>query len=568
MAKYVAPGVYVEEFDSGVKAIDGVGSSTAGMIGLAEKGPVIGRPVLLTDFAEYKQHFGGYLPEQEYGSYRFLPNAVEQFFINGGSACYVMRVAPEDAATAQSAAGPVRMTARSPGAWGNTIQAVLTRCVRACTQVLAADSKMQYQLKDASGFRAGDIIACRGGGRTSYHKIIALTESAITTDPALPGDVVDADPAPRRTLEACGVDLVIRSGDEEEKFTGCSLNPTAADNLSAVAEKSTLAALALTVEDRADDLLVLLGGRAEDAELRMELSGGTNGTLTDIRAAVFNGADGGPGRRTGIEAFRDVGDVSIMAVPGITDVDVQAGLIAHCEALDSRFAVLDAPRDCTTVDDLNARRSAYDTPYAALYAPWVQMYDILLRRENDQPPSGSVCGIYARVDKKRGVYRAPVNEEVRNCTGISARYSMEEQNKLGRNGVNLIRSVPGQGIRVWGARTCSHDAVGQYVNVQRFFIFLKESIRANTNWVRFESNDALLWSRARETIERFLETLRRNGALVGASPAEAYCVNVGADTMTQDDIRSGRLICEIGVALIRPSQFVRFRIVQNVQSAT
>ena len=130
MAEYLAPGVYVEEFDSGVKAMEGVGTSTAGFLGLAERGPVTGRPVLLTSFAEYQRRFGGCLPEQEYGSCRFLPNAVEQFFTNGGSTCYVMRVAPEDAAIAQSAEGPVQVTARDPGAWANTMQVLLTRCVR------------------------------------------------------------------------------------------------------------------------------------------------------------------------------------------------------------------------------------------------------------------------------------------------------------------------------------------------------------------------------------------------------------------------------------------------------
>lgn len=184
MAEYLAPGVYMEEFDSGVKAMEGVGTSTAGFLGLAEKGPVMGHPVLLTSFAEYQRRFGGYLSELEYGSYRFLPNAVEQFFTNGGSTCYVMRVAPEDAAIAQSAEGPIRVTARDPGAWANTMQAILTRCVRARTQVLAAEGDGRYQLKDAAGFRAGDILACRSGDTVSYHKITALAGIGICA-PAL-----------------------------------------------------------------------------------------------------------------------------------------------------------------------------------------------------------------------------------------------------------------------------------------------------------------------------------------------------------------------------------------------
>lgn len=568
MAEYLAPGVYVEEFDSGVKAMEGVGTSTAGFLGLAERGPVTGRPVLLTSFAEYQRRFGGYLSEQEYGSCRFLPNAVEQFFTNGGCTCYVMRVVPEDAAIAQSAEGPIRLTARNPGTWANTMQVLLTRCVRARTQVLAAEGDGRYQLKDAAGFRAGDILACRSGDTVSYHKVTALAGSVITAEPPLPDDAVDTDLVPQHTVEACGVDLVIRGGGQEETFAGCSLNPLAPDYLPAAAEKSTLAALTLTVEDKTDDLLVLLGAQAGDTELCIGLAGGANGTLKGINSGVFNGTDGGPGKRTGIEAFREIRDVSIMAVPGITDVSVQAKLIAHCENLTSRFAVLDAPLDCTSVDALNAHRSAYDTSYAALYAPWVQVYDPLLKRPVFLPPSGSVCGIYARVDIERGVHKAPANEIVKGCTGLAVQYNEAEQSKLNPNGVNLIRAIPGQGIRVWGARTCSSDGNWKYVNVRRLFVFLEESIRANTGWVVYEPNDESLWSRVKGTISLFLETQRRNGALVGSTPDQAYYVKVGTDTMTQDDIRSGRLICEIGVAPVRPGEFAVFRITQTTQSAT
>lgn len=568
MAEYLSPGVYVEEFDVGVKAMEGVSTSTAGFVGLAEKGPILGRPVLLTSMAEYRRRFGGYLPELEYGAYRFLPNAVEQFFTNGGRVCYVMRVAPEDAVAAQSAPGPIQVTARDPGAWANTMQVILSRCVRARTQVLAVQAESRYQLKNAAGFRVGDVIAYRNGETVSYHKITTLTGSLITTEPALPEEAMDTDLVPQRTLEACGLDLAIRGGGQEEKFSGCSLNPLAPDYLPAMGEKSTLAALTLELEEKTDDLLVLLGGTADSNGLTIFLTGGTNGSLEGINAGTFNGTDGGPGNRTGIEAFQEISDVSIMAVPGVTDANVQAKLIAHCENLGSRFAVLDAPLDCTAVDALNTHRSAYDTSYAALYAPWVQVYDPLLKRPAFLPPSGSVCGIYARVDTERGVHKAPANESIRECTGLAVQYNEAEQGKLNPNGVNLIRAIPGQGIRVWGARTCSSDGNWKYVNVRRLFIFLEESIRANTGWVVFEPNDESLWSRVKGTISLFLETQRRNGALMGATPEEAYYVNVGTGTMTQDDILNGRLICEIGVAPVRPAEFVTFRITQMTQSSS
>lgn len=571
MAEYLSPGVYVEEFDSGVKAMEGVGTSTAGFVGLAEKGPVKGRPVLLTSFAEYQRRFGGYLSELEFGPYRYLPNAVEQFFTNGGSTCYVMRAAPGDAACARSAEGPVFVQAQDPGAWANTMQVFFTRGIRARTQILEAQdgvSGKQYRLKNSAGFRVGDLVLYRGEDTAAYYKVTALNGPLASFHEELPEDAVDTALVPTRTLEACGVDMVIRCGGQEESYPGCSLNPAAPDYLIAALEKSNMAVMTLTLPDSVDDPLVLLGGTAEADILRIELSGGLNGTMDNVDAGTFNGADLGPGKRSGIEAFQEITDVSIMAVPGVTDANVQAKLIAHCEGLTSRFAVLDAPLDCTAVDELNRHRSAYDTSYAALYAPWVQVYDPLLRRPTFLPPSGSMCGIYARTDIQRGVFKAPANEVVQGCTGLSVSYNAAEQGKLNPNGVNLIRAIPGQGIRVWGARTCSSDGNWKYVNVRRLFIFLEESIRANTGWVVFEPNDEGLWSRVRGTIELFLETQRRNGALAGSTPEQAYYVEVGHTTMTQDDILNGRLICEIGVAPVRPAEFVIFRITQITQSAT
>lgn len=571
MAEYLAPGVYVEEFDSGVKAMEGVGTSTAGFVGLAARGPVVGRPVLLTSFADYKRRFGGYLSELEYGGYRFLPNCVEQFFTNGGSACYVMRVAPEDGAAAKSVDGPIVVTARDPGAWANTMQAFFSRSIRARTQVLAIQDSVsgkQYRLKNAAGFRPGDLVAFRAEGNVVYNKITGVNGSLVTMAEPLPDDAADESLVPQKTLEACGIDLTILWEDIQESYPGCSLNPGAADYLPDALVKSTMAQVTLTLEDKVDDPLVLLGAAPDAETLRIELSGGRNGTMDAVNAGTFNGADNGPGKRTGIEAFQEISDVSIMAVPGVTDPNVQAKLVAHCESLTSRFAVLDAPLNATSVDELNTHKSAYDTSYAALYAPWVQVFDPLLKRPAFLPPSGSVCGIYARTDIERGVHKAPANEVVRSCTGLSVTYNAAEQGKLNPNGVNLIRALPGQGIRVWGARTCSSDGNWKYVNVRRLFIFLEESIRANTNWAVFEPNDEGLWSRVKGSISLFLETQRRNGALMGSTPEEAYYVEVGRNTMSQDDILNGRLICEIGVAPVRPAEFVIFRITQKMQDAT
>ena len=571
MGEYLAPGVYVEEFESGPKAMEGVGTSTAGFVGLAARGPVMGRPVLVTNFADYQRRFGGFLPELEFGVYRYMPNCAEQFFTNGGTALYVMRVVPEDAAAAKSPDGPAVVEAKDPGAWANTMQVFLTGSVRTKTQIMSVNDSAngkQYQLKNSAGFRAGDLVALRTADSVTYNKITEVNGLSVTMAEPLPDDAVDDALVPTKLLEACGVDAIVRWSDREEQYPGCSLNPNAPDYLEDALEKSTLASIKLTLEDKIAAPLTLLGAGDGVEELCVELSGGFNGTMDQVNAGTFNGVDNGPGKRTGIEAFQEITDVSIMAVPGVTIPEVQAKLIAHCEGLTSRFAVLDAPLEATGVDDLNTHRSAYDSSYAALYAPWVRVYDALLKRPTFIPPSGSMCGIYARTDVNRGVHKAPANEVVQGCTGLSVAYNAAEQGKLNPNGINLIRAISGQGIRVWGARTCSSNSIWKYVNVRRLFIFLEESIRANTGWVVFEPNDEGLWSRVRGSLELFLKTQWRSGALAGATEDEAFYVDVGRNTMSQDDIDNGRLICLIGVAPVKPAEFVIFRITQKTQDAT
>ncbi|MCL2055585.1 MAG: phage tail sheath subtilisin-like domain-containing protein, partial [Oscillospiraceae bacterium] len=255
--------------------------------------------------------------------------------------------------------------------------------------------------------------------------------------------------------------------------------------------------------------------------------------------------------------------VSIMAIPGITSPAVQLALVAHCSNLASRFAVLDMPLAMSKPQELLTHRDIVDSDYAAMYHPWIQVYDQQAKKPAFIPPSGAVTGIFARSDTTRGVHKAPANEVVNNALGLSCLYNKGEQDLLNPAGVNLIRALPGQGIRVWGGRTCSSNGLWKYVNVRRLFIFLEETIKSQTNWAVFEPNDEVLWMRVQLTISAFLRDMYRAGALVGAAESEAFYVNVGRDTMTQQDIINGRLICVIGVAPSRPAEFVIFRITQR-----
>lgn len=239
--------------------------------------------------------------------------------------------------------------------------------------------------------------------------------------------------------------------------------------------------------------------------------------------------------------------------------DVLNGLIAFCEKRNC-FAIIDTPADVKTVMDLLEYRSHFDSSFAAVYHPWLLLFDRKLKKICRMPPSGAIAGTYALTDNTRGVYKAPANMVVRNCTGLSASYTEGDQSKLNPHGINLIRAFPGQGIRVWGARTMSSQSNFKYVNVRRFMIYLQRSILASTKWALHCPNDELLWHRLTGCIQVFLSDMWRNGALMGASPDEAFSISTGRFTMSDDDIRNGRVLIQVGVALIRPAEFIIFQI--------
>lgn len=576
MAEYLSPGVYVEEFESGGKPMEGVSTSTAGFIGLAERGPVEGVPQLVTNFADFKRTYGGYLSESEFGDYRFLAYAVEHFFINGGSRCFVARVAPSDAKCAEGSvpAGKgavLTFTAKNPGIWGDSIRVVLTPASKAKTQVLEileTSAGKQYRVKNGAGFGSGDIIAFADGDKVVYNKVTKSQDNLLELEEDFDDSVVDAGIVPVKTISTCEFSMEVKYDDQVELYENLSFNIEAANFVTKRTAKSDL--ITVTCGELPTDItapFIALCGGTEQALVAAGLTGGSNGSAASLSAADFIGVDNGAGKRTGIQAFLDNDLVSLMAVPGVVDPNVQLMLVAHCENLGSRFAVLDMPRDARKVQDIVAHREIFDSNYAALYHPWLEVFDPLDKKNIAIPPSGSMLGIFARSDNTRGVHKAPANEVVRACVGLDVQFNKGEQDILNPKGVNLIRSFPGQGIRVWGARTASSNASWKYINVRRLFIFIEESIKANTNWAVFEPNDEQLWVRVKRTIDVFLTGLWRNGSLAGSSPSEAFFVDIGRSTMSQDDIDNGRLVCVIGVAPVKPAEFVIFRITQKTSEA-
>lgn len=656
MAEYLSPGVYVEEFESGGKPMEGVGTSTAGFVGLAEKGPIEGLPQLITNFSDFRRTYGNYLSENEFGQYRFLAYAVENFFVNGGSRCFVSRVAPSDAkcsmGCAPSRTNPVlTVLAKNPGVWGDDIRVTVTPASKAKTQILEildTPNGKRYRAKNSVGFNPGDVVAFEEEGNIQYNRVVKNQDNILTFEKEFPDSIVDTNLLPKNVISTCEFTMEVRYKDVVETYENASFNILAANYIEKVTAKSDLivaiykdpaaesipAAATIAAEIPKSEPVKVLESTSESADAEetekeeneadgeeigddeeededdeeiedeeaeevipepepqqtpvsemavagdeilpptaiivvtsIALSGGSNGSVANLSAADFIGTDNGAGKRTGIQSFVDNDVVSIMAVPGVTDPNVQLTLVAHCENLASRFAVLDVPRDAKKVQDVLNHRNIFDSDYAAMYHPWLQVFDPLDKKNIAVPPSGAIMGIYARSDNSRGVHKAPANEVVRACVGLDCQFNKGEQDILNPKGVNLIRSFPGQGIRVWGARTVSSNPSWKYINVRRLFIFIEETIKANTSWAVFEPNDEALWVRVKRTISVFLTNQWRNGSLAGTSADEAFFVNIGRDTMSQDDIDNGRLVCVIGVAPVKPAEFVIFRITQKTSDA-
>jgi hypothetical protein len=232
------------------------------------------------------------------------------------------------------------------------------------------------------------------------------------------------------------------------------------------------------------------------------------------------------------------------------------------------MAIVDPPAE-SSISEVRRFRSQFDTKYAALYYPWLEILDPGAVPDPGAPPprlmvppSGFVAGIYARNDIERGVYKAPANEVIRGITRFETNVTFDRQAVLNPEGINALRFFEGRSNRVWGARTLSSDPEWKYVNVRRLFIYLEHSIDNSTQWAVFEPNNERLWSSIRQTIEDFLLVTWRSGALMGTRPEEAYFVRCDRTTMTQNDLDNGRLICLIGVAPTYPAEFVIFRIGQ------
>jgi phage tail sheath protein FI len=516
MPQYLAPGVYVEEIERGPRPIEGVPTSTAAFLGMTERGQL--RPKLVTSTNDYQRWFGNTFRDDE-----FMPNAVAGFFENGGTRLYVCRVVGENVTTAFKTFGDFTVQAVGPGAWGQKvwvkIQAGSTKDAQGATGFRLS---LAYWSEDPQSFQVFDPFDPKNGTK--------LPRPQLTEDyDDLSVNPLSSDYFGKRLIDSA-TNLPVSALATITRTQGDNTQPTHDPG-------------GFLDQDGADDPAPL----------------GTD----DYKGAVAGGRLQLQGLQAlELDAFRDVALVHAPRPPANAE-DIAKAIIDHCEQLRFRFAVID-PDVRSAPADLDPRQqSGLDTAYAAVYAPWIVASDPKTGARVRVPPGGHVLGIYARSDAERGVFKAPANEVVRGALDVA--FDVNDAIQAGMNplGVNAIRRFPSRGIRIWGARTLSSNGLWKYVSVRRLFIFLERSIYEGTQWVVFEPNDDRLWARVKDTLRLFLRSQWRAGALFGRTEDEAFFITCDRTTMTQDDILNGRLICEIGIAPVRPAEFVIFRVFQH-----
>ena len=610
MPEYLSPGVYVEEVSFRAKSLEGAPTSTTGFAGMAAFGPVqypggpkASEPRLIGSFTEFERVYGGLTPIAPAGTARlpYMAHAARAFFMNGGRRLYVSRVfvQPNGGLTAGvpnyecvgKVTVPVGATnaiwhARWPGAAGNVF--VNVELVR--TRLVPYTNNGVVQLKGPSAgsmieaFAAGTAADALPGG-TAY--VRNLARFAVVT---LDANGVQQFTGSGGALVVNLTDLVymvelrvrVTAGPERiDVYDRLGANAGQVRYIGRILEKddpedeNALVWLQWTPTNNVFDAVSLALALVDNATPR--LSGGTDGDLAtpDDFAGKESDPDDATKKATGLAALGEIDDIAIVAVPdggkqvdADTTAQIADRLITHCEKLKYRIGVVDGP-DGASLNEIRKFRGRFDTKYAALYHPWIEILDPTQRPSQGAPqqrlllpPSGFVCGIYARSDIERGVHKAPANEVVRGLTRFEININTARQDVLNPEGVNCLRFFEGRGNRVWGARTMSSDPEWKYVNVRRLFIYLEHTLDKGSQFAVFEPNDEVLWGNIKRMVSDFLLVMWRDGALIGDAPENAYFVTCDRTTMLQNDLDNGRLICEVGVAPVKPAEFVIFRVGQ------
>lgn len=630
MPDHLAPGIHVEEAPAGPRPIQGVGTSTAAFAGPARYGPIVQVPPPITSLAEFERLYGDSLDISFHpgiGQPHYLWYSARAFFAEGGTRLHICRIFRPlgGAAYSPPAATLVRdLQARRTGERYNdghgraSIRSAATETgkvllIRARFPGAAGNLGIRLAFRHGPNILGGstarplvgalsphDVVlidAIRGGNgmlaRAAYNQAHASWSFAPAKGRSI--SLAHLDPA-RHRIRVISMDVTVDVPHAwQAVWTGLPLDPRHAgpggkDSLLARFARrpasdgsildlpfellpgkglgNGLALIDLFASVTPDLHAGLLAPDDAQAVLALDcrLGGGHDGALPEAEDYAGRNHPG----RSGLKRLETTPDIAIVAAPA-AHRNVIPFLIRHCERMRHRVAILDSDpgqdvdRILVQARDLAATQAS---SHAALYYPWLLGRDAGGGRPLPLPPSGFVAGIYARTDQTRGVWKAPANEAVTSALGVESAVTAAQQDTLNPAGVNCLREFPGRGLRVWGARTLSADPEWKYVNVRRYICYLERSMEEGTRWVVFEPNGEPLWARVRSSVENFLYDEWRKGALRGGKPDEACFVRCDRGTMTRNDLDHGRLICLVGVAPVKPAEFVIIRMGQGTADAT
>jgi len=478
-------------------------------VGLAPGGPV-NTPMRISNWTQFAKIYGD-PNEPDNGPFMegsYLAHSVYGFFQNGGNLCWIVRVGDDGGSNGSAAAARAALPA-------------------------AADASVETY----------GAVALNSGSEV---------EVEVAEEPSA-GEGADKTYTVRVT-----------SGADKEEFTGLTTKKGRTNLATKVNAQSKL----IKIEET---------GAALPEAQRAPATGTFKLSAPSIDPSKVKPThfEGDVARRKGMGGLAAVDEITMVVMPDIMTLaadngddvqirDLQGKMIAHCEMAGDRMAILDCPPDMLPQEILEWRMNTagYDSKFAALYYPWIEVQDPLTNQPIMVPPSGHVAGLWCRTDSTRGVHKAPANEVVLGANGLGFQVTQAEQGGLNKVGINCIRSFPGRGIRVWGARTMSSDPEWRYINVRRLFNFVSESIMEGTQWSVFEPNDEKLWIQLRIAATNFLTRVWSDGALFGSTPAQAFYVKCDSETNPPEVIEAGQVICEIGIAPVKPAEFVIFRLSQ------
>jgi phage tail sheath protein FI len=576
-AEFRPPGIY-QTFSVAVNPdLTAADTRVTGFVGLTQKGP-LNQPVRIASWDEFVEIFGT-------TNDHYLTSSVEAFYRNGGGACWVVRVAhvpaPGEALGVDHASSAeivqvddwskpsLRISALNEGRWGNNIWVKCTHAVGA-TALLIRDLDIgagEAQVNSTRGFEVGALVRIHDRENSDFVVLTEVKDKLLRWGKETPVNRRHRAASPTH-LEVMEFEIHVALRDRREVFKSLQMHPTSrfyAPRL--VASRSRL----IRVEDLQTRSPV--PHNLPEASAMARLVGGRDGTDMLTTEDVI-GIDHGPAERRGLLALGAEEEVALLCVPDamlfhdrepgpageMRAQRIQDEMIAMCENLRDRFAVLDIPHS-KDVDWVQRWRRRTDSSYCAYYWPWLS-YTGIDGAERSLPPSGAMVGVYAQRDTTDGVHTSPANVPLEGVTDLSLRVNEDHLGVLNADSVNSFRVQ--RGVRPWGARTASSDPSWRYVTVRRLFIMLRRSLEKGFAWASFEPNNHFTWKAIEGQARRFLKGLWERGMLVGGKAEDAFFVQCDAQTNPPDNVDQGLLICNIAVAPVSPAEFIMISLVQQM----